>query len=298
LALDSFLSGVSDEFLTKTIRHGRPGRVMPAFPTLSNSQVKAIVKRIRSWSQVPAPAEDGSPVDGDPVLGQSLYAEHCASCHGDKGQGGHGTGVTFSRSRELPIIPPALNNAGFLAAASDRMVESTIRDGRAGTPMPAFGGKLSDREIGHIARYIRSWQKGVAPVAAAVDEPFILSVDSPYGLQETVANVRAAAMAANFAVIRSDHLEHGLVEEGQENPKLMSVDFCNFRFLFDALQVDPRLGMFLPCRITVAETKDGQVRVMSVNPKALSRLFNNNELDAACSRMHELYNQILEEASL
>jgi cytochrome c oxidase cbb3-type subunit 3 len=78
----------------------------------------------------------------------------------------------------------------------------------------------------------------------------------------------------------------------------VSVDFCNFKFLFDSLQVDPRLGMFLPCRITVVESEQGEVKVMSVNPRALSRLFNNDELDAACSRMYDLYTQILEEATL
>jgi len=298
LALGSFLAGVSDEFLIKTIRSGRPGRVMPAFPTLSNSQVKAIVRRIRSWSDAPVPKEDTSAVGGDPIQGRALYAEHCGACHGDQGQGGRGTGVTFSRSRALPIIPPALNNAGFLAAASDRMLEATIRNGRAGTPMPAFSGRLSDRQIAHVTRYIRSWQAAAVAAAPPEDEPLILSVDSPYDLQQTLENVRAAAIAANFAVIRSDHLEHGLVPDGQENPKLMFVDFCNFKFLFESLPAAPRLGMFLPCRITVVETEGGVVKVMSVNPKALSRLFNNDELEAACNRMHELYTQILEEASL
>ena len=193
LALESFLSTVSDEFLTETIRHGRPGRVMPAFPTLSNSQVKAIVGHIRTWSEAPAPIEDSAPVAGDPLQGKALYAEHCAACHGEQGKGGQGTGVTFSRSRDLPIIPPALNNAGFLAAASDRMLQATIRSGRAGTPMPAFGELLSDEEIGHVTRYLRSWQASAASSVQAGEEPFILSVDSPYDLQQTVENVRAAA---------------------------------------------------------------------------------------------------------
>ena len=34
LALPSFLESVDDAFLRKTIRHGRTGRVMPAFPAV------------------------------------------------------------------------------------------------------------------------------------------------------------------------------------------------------------------------------------------------------------------------
>ena len=73
--------------------------------------------------------------------------------------------------------------------------------------------------------------------------------------------------------------------------------FCNFGFLFKALALDPRVGMFLPCRVTIVE-KDGKVSVMAINPLRLSRLFNNDELDEACKHMHEVYVNILEDAVL
>ena len=57
------------------------------------------------------------------------------------------------------------------------------------------------------------------------------------------------------------------------------------------------MGLFLPCRVTVVETDQG-VQVMSINPQNLSRLFNNNELDEACQKMHDLYAEIIEEATL
>ena len=37
---------------------------------------------------------------------------------------------------------------------------------------------------------------------------------------------------------------------------------------------------------------------MSINPKNLSHLFNNTELDKACQKMHDLYSDIMEEATL
>lgn len=298
LALESFLRGVSDEYLFKAIRNGRPGRVMPAFENLSDAQVTAVVGYVRSWSDSPAPAEDPTPVSGDPVRGAQLFASHCASCHGEEGVGGHGTGVTFSRPRDLSIIPPALNNPGFLSAASDQMIRATIHHGRAGTPMPAFGGQLAATDIDDLTSYIRSLQTQSGEVEEHQPEPFILVEESPYGLDKTVERVRSAAIAANFKIIRSDHLEHGLVPEGQENAKMVFIDFCNFQFLFDALKVDPRVGMFLPCRVSVTETEDGRVLIMSVNPRALSRLFNNRELNEACETMYDLYTEIIEEATI
>ena len=55
--------------------------------------------------------------------------------------------------------------------------------------------------------------------------------------------------------------------------------------------------MFLPCRITVTE-ENGIVQMMSISPKQLSQLFNNNELDESCDKMYEVYTNILEDASL
>jgi cytochrome c oxidase cbb3-type subunit 3 len=73
--------------------------------------------------------------------------------------------------------------------------------------------------------------------------------------------------------------------------------FCNFNFLFKALAVDPRVGLFLPCRVTVVE-RDGKVLVSTINPLYLSRLFNNGELDEYCREMHDVYQSLIEDATL
>ncbi|MCU7939724.1 MAG: cytochrome c [gamma proteobacterium symbiont of Bathyaustriella thionipta] len=49
LNMSDFLSTTSDEYLKKTIQLGRPGRIMPAFSTLSETQVNNLVHYIRSW---------------------------------------------------------------------------------------------------------------------------------------------------------------------------------------------------------------------------------------------------------
>ncbi len=122
-------------------------------------------------------------------------------------------------------------------------------------------------------------------------------MESSYSLEETVDNLKDAIVSQNFVLIRTDLLEHGLVKEGEENPKQVILHFCNFKFLFEALTVDPRVGMFLPCRVTVTET-DAGVTVSTINPKYMSHLFNNAELDQYCSRMSEVYRAIMEDATL
>jgi cytochrome c oxidase cbb3-type subunit 3 len=300
LALPSFLESVDDNFLRKTIRLGRPGRVMPAFRALGDAQVDAIVSHIRGWSGKPAPVFPDTPVKGDVQHGKELFASYCAACHGEMGEGGSGTGVTFSRKRELPIIAPALNNPGFLAAASDEMIRYTLQQGREGTPMRSFLVQgLSEQDINDLVSAVRSMEDseytGSRPDVPRDDA--VIIAESPYTLDETVENLKESITSQNFMLVRTDYLDHGLAEEGQEDKRQVILHFCNFKFLFDALAIDPRVGMFLPCRVTVVERGD-KVQVMTINPLYLSSLFNNNDLDEACKQMHGIYTEIIEDATL
>ena len=81
------------------------------------------------------------------VDGAALYAERCALCHGDEGQG------------YVADNANALANEAFLSVASDEFLRSSIERGRPGTPMSAWGaavgGPLSDAELDAIVQYVR-----------------------------------------------------------------------------------------------------------------------------------------------
>ncbi|BAU46951.1 cytochrome C [Sulfurifustis variabilis] len=299
LALPDFLATADDDYLARTIRLGRPGRVMPAFQHLSDAEVRAIVGHVRGFAQT-RPAPRPAVGRGDRARGEKLYARHCASCHGAKGEGGHGTGVTFSRPRDLPILAPALNNPGFLAAASDAMIKATLVLGREGTPMGSFlEAGLSERDIDDVVAYVRAFEKQPVPAGATVleSESAVIVRESSADIPTTLERLKNAVAGVNMRLIRVAPLEEGAVEKGKENPKRYIVDACDFAFLNKALAVDPRVGLFLPCRFTVAE-ENGKVLVMSINPKRLSAIFNNAELNALCTQMHEIYTNIIEESTL
>ncbi len=298
LALPSMLASVTDAYLAATIRHGRPGRIMPAFTELSDAEVEAIVRYLRGFGETPPQFDDSQPVHGDAQRGAQLYQRHCVVCHGPNGEGGPGTGVTFSRPRPLPVMPPALNNPGFLKAASDQVIKYTIMHGRAGTPMPSFLARgLREEEIDDLVSFVRAFERQPRATAPNEPRPRVLVAESPYGLQQTLDNLKQAVMQANFRVIRVQSLEHGFLPGDEQDGRRVILYFCNFDFLNQALAIDPRVGMFLPCRITLVE-HEGRVRVMAVNPTQMSKLFNNAELKSACKEMLQVYENLLAEATL
>jgi cytochrome c oxidase cbb3-type subunit 3 len=151
-----FLQLASDEFITQTVTHGRPGRPMLAWGSreggLKPDEISALVGHLRSMAGNVQTTPDPLPrrwVKGDAFAGGQLFSSNCAGCHGRNGEGGEG---------------PALNNKVLLGAASDRFLVETIKRGRRGTAMAGFiqptpvRAALADPEIEAIVAFIRSWE--------------------------------------------------------------------------------------------------------------------------------------------
>jgi len=301
LNLSDFLSTSSDRYLNKTIRLGRPGRIMPAFAALTDEQVDNIIQYIRSWKpEIKAPHYSDELINGDVANGREVYDSVCTDCHREKGVGGRGTGVTFSRPRDADIIAPAISNSSFLASASDQMIKQIIMQGRQSTPMnPADSMGLSESDVNDVVSYLRALEKSDINKNAMLksDGDSVLSYESSYSIEETLENIKQAALGYNFRYIRDQTLDHGFVDKAQEAHEEYIIYFCNFNFLNRILLVDPRIGMFLPFRATIVKKED-KVFVMTVNPNYLCSLFNNNELKQECEYMSEKYESMLEESTL
>ena len=91
--------------------------------------------------------------------GGTLYGSFCAACHGARGEG-----------RRYPGMPPfpAIGNPDFLELASDDFLLASIRRGRPGRRMPAWGekeGGLRPPEIAEVLAYLRQLGGGKRPAA-------------------------------------------------------------------------------------------------------------------------------------
>ena len=96
-------------------------------------------------------------------LGQRLYKQHCADCHGAQGQGATGA------------YPPLAGNRAVLMASPVNTVQAIVSGGFApatvGHPqpygMPPFRTLLSPAEIAAVASYVRqSWGNRAGAVSS------------------------------------------------------------------------------------------------------------------------------------
>ena len=157
LANSNFLAVADDEYLFENIARGRPGTRMSAWAEsydgpLSGGEVSAVVDFIRAWQTGPSVDVSNVAVEGDPSRAASVYAENCAECHGETGQG-------LDEAPNAPDGAPSLNNPVFLDTASDGFIRYSVAEGRPGTPMPVYAGVLTEQEIDDLVVLIRSWKE-------------------------------------------------------------------------------------------------------------------------------------------
>ena len=127
-------------------------------PGLSHDEITALTVYMLSLQQRDLPrsylspafhaslAEQARPTT---LTGEELYQRFCGTCHGDGRFGRY--------DKFYQMFFPAVRNAAFLAVADSEFVATTIRKGRPGTLMPAWGpgsGGLTADEIGRITGYL------------------------------------------------------------------------------------------------------------------------------------------------
>jgi cytochrome c oxidase cbb3-type subunit 3 len=255
---------------------------------------------MRSWVDK-TPQDLPYTLTGKADRGGGLYKTHCSSCHGAEGKGGRGTGITQSRTRSYKFMAPALNNTGFLASVSNQMMFNTISNGRIDYGMPAFD-ILSETDKADLIAYIRQWSTLDKAKAKPVKENKILSiatiVESPYSFEKTIENVKESIHGKNYQIFPDRFIEQGLLNKEEVNQRQVAIRVCNFKRLYQLLNVEPRLGVILPCRITVIEDEDGKVKIIAPNINLASKVFNNDQLGRIFKELNDDLEEIIEEATL
>ncbi len=116
--------------------------------------------------------DDPRPDPAQLALGQTIYAQHCAACHGTKLEG------QPDWRRKLPngrMPAPPHDDSGHTWHHPDAVLFAITRQGLVPpyappgyqSDMPAFAGQLSDAEIRAVLAYISSqWSAEVAKLRA------------------------------------------------------------------------------------------------------------------------------------
>lgn len=104
------------------------------------------------------------------MTGQQIYAQDCAACHGETGEGdgvfagelaasGADSMQSMSGMMDMPMqAPPGFSDPVRLLSASPALLHGKILRGGMGTGMPMWGNILTDEQIWSVVAYLYSFQ--------------------------------------------------------------------------------------------------------------------------------------------
>lgn len=111
--------------------------------------------------------------------------------------------------------------------------------------------------------------------------------------ETALARVKTALQAEGFGVLTEIDVQRTLQEKiGVEMEAYRILGACNPQLAHRALQVEPSVGLLLPCNVVVRETSAGS-RVEIVDPDAMLGVVGNRQLNAIADEARERLRRVL-----
>jgi cytochrome c oxidase cbb3-type subunit 2 len=156
----------SDADLHRTLMRGIPRSSMPSWALLSEIDRTNVIEYIKTFSErwQTSPPPNVLSFGNTPqyigsatsiAKGKAVYARMgCANCHGETGLGDGQSATTLKDAEDQPIKPFNFREGVLKGGSRVEDIYRTFYTGLAGTPMPSFGGILSDEENWHLVSYV------------------------------------------------------------------------------------------------------------------------------------------------
>ena len=96
------------------------------------------------------------------------------------------------------------------------------------------------------------------------------------GYDETIARVRELLKEEGFGVLTEIDVKRTLKEKIDKDVEpYVILGACNPRLASRALELEPDIGLLLPCNVVVREEEDGKVTVSFLDPGIMVKLVSN-----------------------
>ncbi len=160
----------TDDDLRRTIRGGLSGTAMGMFNQLGESEVRAVIEYVKTFSrrwrhaenyaeplefpEPPAWLTDAKASAEHAGKGQIIFSTICATCHGTTGEGNGPAGLALKDAWGQSTKPADLREPHLRCGDGAADIFRILTTGMSGTPMVSFTETLSAAQRWDVAAYV------------------------------------------------------------------------------------------------------------------------------------------------
>lgn len=119
------------------------------------------------------------------------------------------------------------------------------------------------------------------------------TVDLPVGI--AIERVTEELGKEGFGVLTTIDVQATLEKKlGEHTPPYLILGACNPHFAHQALQMEPLLGLLLPCNVVVFEDPDGHTVVGAIDAHAMLGVVGNPALDPVADEVNARLRRVVD----
>lgn len=127
-----------------------------------------------------------------------------------------------------------------------------------------------------------------------VGERYALTTETALGFDEAVGRVREELETEGFGVLTEIDAQATLRKKlGVETERYLILGACNPTFAHRALELEPELGVLLPCNVVVYE-RGGHTLVSAVDAERMLSLVGNDDLTPVAAEVRSRLARVVE----
>ncbi|PJB16419.1 MAG: hypothetical protein CO118_00480 [Flavobacteriales bacterium CG_4_9_14_3_um_filter_32_8] len=124
---------------------------------------------------------------------------------------------------------------------------------------------------------------------------YYLNKTTHYNFEEAEQKIRAILKEKGFGILTEIDMKSTMktkLDKDIQQYKILGA--CNPNYAYLALQEEEKIGIILPCNVTIIENKDGSVDVSIMDPEAAFKLTDNSSLATFAKEVKGILQSALE----
>lgn len=124
---------------------------------------------------------------------------------------------------------------------------------------------------------------------------YYLNKTTSYSMEEADQKIREALKERGFGILTEIDMQATMKNKIDKDIRPYKIlGACNPNFAYQALQEEEKIGIMLPCNVTLIETENGSVDVSIMDPSVALTVIDNNNIEPFANEVKGILQEALD----